>query len=447
MVGMNLYETDPLFPWNRLDDSPDLKTIRDFFGQLPDGQLLAALHEQRGRGRNDYPVSSMWFCALLQPLLRHPTMQLTLDELKRNADLRRLGGMEAVAEVPKPWNMSRFLALLGKEPYRTMLAGVFDAMVRRLGGAVPDLGRHASGDSTHLSARKGRSRGGRGEMQPDGGHKEYTDKEGRCVKVLEWFGYKLHLLCDTRHEVALSYRVTPASTHDSQPLPELVEAARGNLPEGRIETLAYDMAADDAGTHGLLANYGIKPLIETRALWKGDPERVLEHAGIGNIVYNEAGTVSCYDLASDPPVRHEMAYIGHEAKRGTLKYRCPAMHRKWDCPCHGRCNKDKCYGLTVRVKQSLDLRRFPPIPRATRTFERLYKGRTASERVQARLKIFWGVDDGNVAGGAGFLASVGLVMVAHIGLAALLASRPRRRTGTLGRLRLGNIAKALAERT
>ena len=363
MVGMNLYETDPLFPWNRLDDSPDLKTIRDFFGQLPDGQLLAALHEQRGRGRNDYPVSSMWFCALLQPLLRHPTMQLTLDELKRNADLRRLGGMEAVAEVPKPWNMSRFLALLGKETYRTMLAGVFDAMVRRLGGAVPDLGRHASGDSTHLSARKGRSRGGRGEMQPDGGHKEYTDKEGRCVKVLEWFGYKLHLLCDTRHEVALSYRVTPASTHDSQPLPELVEAARGNLPEGRIETLAYDMAADDAGTHGLLANYGIKPLIETRALWKGDPERVLEHAGIGNIVYNEAGTVSCYDLASDPPVRHEMAYIGHEAKRGTLKYRCPAMHRKWDCPCHGRCNKDKCYGLTVRVKQSLDLRRFPPIPR------------------------------------------------------------------------------------
>ncbi len=446
MVGMNLYETDPLFPWNRLDDSPDLKTIRDFFGQLPDGQLLAALHEQRGRGRNDYPVSSMWFCALLQPLLRHPTMQLTLDELKRNADLRRLGGMEAVAEVPKPWNMSRFLALLGKEPYRTMLAGVFDAMVRRLGGAVPDLGRHASGDSTHLSARKGRSRGGRGEMQPDGGHKEYTDKEGRCVKVLEWFGYKLHLLCDTRHEVALSYRVTPASTHDSQPLPELVEAARGNLPEGRIETLAYDMAADDAGTHGLLANYGIKPLIETRALWKGDPERVLEHAGIGNIVYNEAGTVSCYDLASDPPVRHEMAYIGHEAKRGTLKYRCPAMHRKWDCPCHGRCNKDKCYGLTVRVKQSLDLRRFPPIPRATRTFERLYTGRTASERVQARLKIFWGVDDGNVAGGAGFLASVGLVMGAHIGLAALLASSPRRRTGTHGRLRLGNIAKALAER-
>ena len=423
---MILYETDPLFPWSRLDDSPDLQTIRDFFRQLPDGKLLADLHEQRGRGRNDYPVRSLWFCALLQPLLRHPSMQLTLEELGRNADLRRLGGMESVAEVPKPWNMSRFLALLGQEPYRTMLTEVFDKMVRRLGEAVPDLGRDVSGDSTHLKARKSRSRAGRGEMQPDGGRKEYTDKAGDCVRILEWFGYKLHIICDTRHEVALSYRVTPASTHDNQPLPELVKAARGNLPQGRIETLAYDKAADDAGTHAMLAEAGIKPLIETRSLWKDEQERSLEHAGIGNIVYDEAGTVYCYDMASNPPVRHEMAYIGHEAKRGTLKYRCPAMHQGWKCPCHGRCNQGKSYGLTVRVRQSLDLRRFPPIPRATQTFEKLYKGRTAVERVHARLKVFWGVDDGNVAGGAGFLASVGIVMVAHIGLATLLAGAPRR---------------------
>ena len=72
----------------------------------------------------------------------------------------------------------------------------------------------------------------------------------------------------------LTYCFTPASTHDSRPLPELVEAARRNLPKGRIETLAYDLAADDAGTHRLLADNGIKPLIETRAMWKGDSERV-----------------------------------------------------------------------------------------------------------------------------------------------------------------------------
>lgn len=89
-----------------------------------------------------------------------------------------------------------------------------------------------------------------------------------------------------------------------------------------------------------------------------------------------------------------MANIGHEAGRGTIKYRCPARHQGWDCPSDAACNGDRDYGLTVRVKQVVDLRRFPSIPRATKQFERLYAGRTAVERVNGRLKIFWGIDDG-----------------------------------------------------
>ena len=54
------------------------------------------------------------------------------------------------------------------------------------------------------------------------------------------------------------------------------------------------------------------------------------------------------------------------------------------------CNAGKTYGLTVRVPRETDLRRFPAVPRATKKFERLYKGRTAVERVNARLKISWG---------------------------------------------------------
>ena len=100
--------------------------------------------------------------------------------------------------------------------------------------------------------------------------------------------------------------------------------------------------------------------------------------------------------------------------------------------------------MTVRVKQEQDLRRFPPIPRATKKFERLYKGRTSVERVKARLKVFWGVDDGNAAGGASFHANVGVVMLVHIGLATLLARAPRRDPKrTLGQTRLSPIAKVL----
>ena len=98
--------------------------------------------------------------------------------------------------------------------------------------------------------------------------------------------------------------------------------------------------------------------------------------------------------------------------------------------------------MAVRIPCDLDLRRFPPIPRATKQFERLYKGRTASERVNARLKIFWGADDGNVTGARRFHALVGVVMVVHVGLGTLLASAPRWE-GRLGCTRLGPIAQAL----
>ena len=441
---MILYTTDSLFAWNRLDDSPDLKCIRDFYAQLPDAPLRAALQQNRGRGRDDYPLRVLWFCAVLQPLLRHPTMELTLAELRRNADLRRLGGMDHAEQVPKAWNMSRFMGVLGQEPFRTLLQQIFGDMVRKLGEAVPTLGLHVAGDATHLSARRARGPSHAAELQPDGGRKEYSDEQGQAVRAFEWFGYKLHLVCDCRHEVALAYTVTPASTADNQPLPVLVAQAKANMPSRRMQTLAYDKACDDQAVHVALAQEHIRPVIQTRALWKTEPERALEGAGIRNVVYDEAGTVYCYDLVSDPPVRHRMAYIGHEPARGTLKYRCPAEHESWRCACGQRCNAGKRYGMTVRVKQAIDLRRFPPIPRATKQFERLYKGRTACERVNARTKIYWGVDDGNVAGGANFLANVGLVMVVHIGLATLLAKAQRKDVGRLGQTRLSPIAKALS---
>jgi hypothetical protein len=60
------------------------------------------------------------------------------------------------------------------------------------------------------------------------------------------------------------------------------------------------------------------------------------------------------------------------------------------------------------------------------------------------LKIFWGVDDGNIAGARRFHAMVGVVMIVHITFATILAATERRE-GTLGKLRLSTIQKALAQ--
>jgi hypothetical protein len=253
------------------------------------------------------------------------------------------------------------------------------------------------------------------------------------------------LLVDARHEVTRAYQTTSANVADGPTLPALVAQAQANLPQDRIATLAYDKAADDGAIHQKLAAAGIRPVIENRRRWKDDPERLLPgHDGPTNIVYDEAGTLYCYDRTSETPVKHRMAYIGYEPQRQTIKYRCPARHEGWTCPSEALCNAGKEYGKTVRVDCTVDLRRFPPIPRATKKFERLYRGRTSVERVNARLKIFWGVDDGNITGARRFHGMIGTVLVVHLAFATALAAAPRRE-GTLGPLRLGPIQEALRQ--
>jgi hypothetical protein len=438
----------PLFAWDELEDSPSLQTIKDLLAALPDARLLDSLRRARGKGRNDYPIHVLWGVLVLRVALRHVTTEAVLGELRRNEGLRRLIGIESEAGVPKPWNMSRFEEVLGQEPHRTHLKEIFNVLIQRLGIAVGDLGRDTAGDATGLSARRKPEKAAElesdeGLPQASGGRKEYKDDDGKVTKVVEWFGFKLHLVVDVKHEVALAYEITDTKAGDGETLPVVLEQAEANLPADRIQTLAYDKAADSDEVHRVLSGKWIKPLIQMRALWKENLERMLPgHDGTSNVVHDEAGTIYCYDKVSEPPVRHKMSYIGHEPERQALKYRCPAKHEDWACPMSTVCNAGKTYGKTVRVPRAVDLRRFPALPRATKKFERMYKGRTAVERVNARLKIFWGVDDGNVTGSRRFVAQVGVVLAVHAAFATLLATAPRRE-GSLGKIGLSPVAEAL----
>jgi hypothetical protein len=445
---MIIHAARPLFAWDCLEDNPSLQTIKDLLAALPDGKLLNSLRAARGKGRNDFPVSVLWGVVVLRVALRHITTEAVLGELRRNDGLRRIIGIESESGVPNPWNISRFEDVLGQEPHRTLLKEVFDVLIQRLGIAISDLGSNTAGDATALSARRKPEKAAQDEIdeglpQASGGRKEYKDDEGKVTKVIEWFGFKLHLIVDVKHEVVLAYKITDTKAGDGETLPTLLEQAEANLPADRIETLAYDKAADGDAVHELLSGKGITPLIQMRSLWQTEPERMLPgHDGTSNVVYDEEGTIYCYDKVSDPPVRHKMAYIGHEPQRETLKYRCPAKHEGWNCPMSEVCNAGKSYGMTVRVPRDVDPRRFPALPRATKKFERMYKGRTSVERVNARLKVFWGVDDGNLKGSRRFVAQVGVVLAVHAVFATLLARAPRRE-GTLGKIGLSPIAEAL----
>ena len=447
---MLIHATKPLFPWDELEVSPTLATIKDALQAIPDSQLLASLNQRRHKGCDTYPVSVLWGVLLLSIILRHTTTEACLEELRRNAPLRLLIGIQSEDAVPNGWNITRFLAVLGQAQYLQLLRDIFNTMVQRLGVSVPDLGQHTAGDSTGLSGRRepnaqrSQAEITDGLPQASGGRKEYKDDEGKVSKVVEWFGYKLHLLVDATHEVVLSYHITDTTVGDNECIETLVEQAQGNLPDQRIQTLAYDKAADDGKVHELLHEAGIKPLIQNRACWPkdGEQEKVIGGRVPLHVVHDEAGSVYCYDTLSKVPVRRAMSYAGHEKSRGTLKYRCPAVVEEFRCASATKCNAGKSYGLTVRVPQEIDLRRFPSIPRATPSFTRLYKGRTSVERVNDRLKVWWGLDDGNVVGSRRFCAHVSAVLIVHLAFATLLA-KAQRTEGSFGTMKLSPIAKKL----
>ena len=152
--------------------------------------------------------------------------------------------------------------------------------------------------------------------------------------MVEWFGYKLHLLVDVKHEVVLAYDVTDTKAGDGETLPALLEQAEANLPRGSDQDLGLRQGGRRrGGARAALHGEGIKPLIQIRALWKEEPERLLPgHDGTLERGLRRGGTIYCYDKVSEPPVRHKMSYIGHEPERETLKYRCPAQARGLGVP-------------------------------------------------------------------------------------------------------------------
>src|SRR5262249_52410449 len=157
---------------------------------------------------------------------------------------------------------------------------------------------------------------------------------------------------------------------------------RGSLPERRIASLAYDKAADDEKVHQALDAAAIKPLIENRALWKTEPERMLPgHTGRSNVVHDEAGTIYCYDKVSAPMGSQRGRGGGQGGGGGRWRDGGPARGGGGCGPGAGGGRGGGRGGVGGGAKRGRARRRSPPIPRATRQFERLYKGRTAVERV------------------------------------------------------------------
>jgi len=398
-----------LFGWNEIDELGDLDRLRLVLQWLPDEPLMRALEEKRGRGRDEYPVRAIWNTVIAGVVFGHPSVQSLRRELRRNAQLRDVCGLElgkGLAAVPPPYAYSRFLkTLTNHQPH---IQRIFESLVDEVEEELPDLGRVMAVDGKAIDSHaRGRKKDQKQEPKPsdgrrdtdaDWGVKSYKgEKEdgSSWETVKSWFGYKLHLLVDARYELPLAFKLTKASPGEAPIAHQLVDHLERRHPEllEGCEYLDADRGYDDGKLISKLWDrHEIKPVIDIRNLWK-DGEETKVVSGYENIVYDYKGQVFCVAPCKDG-LQREMAYGGFEKDRQSLKYRCPARHYGYDCEGQNKC----AVKSSVRIPLSEDRRVFTPLARSSYAWARMYKKRTAVERVNSRLDVSFGFEEHFIRG-------------------------------------------------
>lgn len=416
-----------LFSWQEVFSESDLGRLGAIMQLFPDEAVMKHLEQERGKGRDDYPIRAIWNSILAGIVYEHKSVESLRRELLRNGELRDMCGFDPILgskAVPTSRAYSHFLNTLLN--HREYIEEMFDTLVGDLNKELDDYGKYLGMDSKRIDSygkkTKNKTRDGRRDNDADIGCKTYRGKRADGTmweKIVNWFGYKVHLLVDTEYELPIGYKVTRASRDDSTLLPELLKQAakrHGELLE-RAEELSADRGYDSAENNRILWDeYNIKPVIDIRNMWKdGEETKALYPERANNIVYNYSGEVYCHcEITGE---KRAMAYMGFEKKRETLKYRCPAIAYGMKCKSKERCNNGNGYGRIVRIPLEINRRIFTPIARSSYAWKRKYKRRTAVERVNSRLDMSFGFEHHFIRGQAKMELRVGLAMCVMLCLA------------------------------
>ena len=414
-----------LFGWQAVESLGELERLGLVLRYLPDEPLMRELERERGQGRDDYPIRAVWNSLLAGIVYQHPTAESLRRELRRNPSLRQTCGFDPLrgAEaVPPPSAYTRFFRSLLR--HAAGVERVFAALQGELEAALPDLGATLAVDGkaipTYARPRAADepalARDGRRDVDADWGVKERTGKRADgtlYTQVTKWFGYKLHLVVDARYELPVAYEVTAAAGAEApaaEALRQRLAKERPTLLKERTEYWLADKGYDDGKMIARLWDeHGIKAVIDIRDCWK-DGEETRGVRGQSNVVYTYAGEVYCYPGRGE---RHRMAYGGFEADRASLKYRCPAAQYGFACPNEGKC----AVKGAVRIALAEERRVFTPLARSRARWRRVYRQRTAVERVNGRLDTLFGFERHTIRGLAKMRLRVGLALVVMLAMA------------------------------
>lgn len=236
-------------------------------------------------------------------------------------------------------------------------------------------GSHLAIDSTAIGAYE--------KKQPkscsqETGNANWGAKYDTFGNKLTWFGYKIHLAVDTASELPIALEVTPAHVYDGEmAIPLMQDVVENN--GWKVRYIMMDAGYDQVKNYETARGYGAQAIIALNKRGEKEPP-----AGMAS-----NGTPRC-------SMGYDMVYWGADSDR--LKFRCPHVVGKVDCPLGLSACSDSNYGMVVKKSIAEDVRRYSSPHRNTRGWTKLYNERTSVERCNSRLKESLTVNDVHVRG-------------------------------------------------
>jgi IS5 family transposase len=392
---MSYIRQELLFTYEEfVGDHDDNERLVLTLAALPAESLLRWLEGQRDGRRNDYPVRMLWQCLIAKSVYQIEHYSELIRELQRNGTLRRLVGIPSRGQVPHDYHFSRLLKKLSSSKGLELLEEMFNAQVIQLSSQLPQMGKHLTVDATAVHAYSNEMR--KDKSDPDAAwsarparQRRHKNSDSVQEQLQYWFGYQVHLVVDHASELPVAFEVTAANENETNHLQPLLESLTKQHPElmTRTEAVVADAGYDSTSNCSfVLDKLKALPIIKMR-LEKGQSKDAPYHAATS--LCNQLGTQLCEGGGA-------MAYDGRDGDY--LKWRCPLACGKIDkCQAFGRCSASK-YGTVRKIAIAEDPRRFPGLARESKKWVRLYRKRTAAERVNGRLKDFLLLDQLTVRG-------------------------------------------------
>ena len=357
------------------------RSVATTLSDLLDSPEIAALCDElealRWTGRKGYPIRSLVGACLAKSLYAIPTWSRTAALIAEHDALQAaLGG------CPSVYALYRFAAKLREQKplLDACLTGIVDSLRETVSDYGVDIAVDASDLPAYANGQRYLSKGGPERERysdPDAswGHRSAisTRKGGG------FYGYKLHAAVCARTELPVAWEVETARTHEASLADDLLGQVRERVA---AQTATLDKGYDTQPVHDACERNGMLPVIPlkaTPAVKRG------EHRA--------------------PSCEHgEWTFAGADVKRQLAKWRCPT---------------DQCQPKSVWRKAS---RLHPLIPRESKRFGDLYRGRGAVERTFGRLKHEYGLKPLRTRGLARVQLHADLTMLAVLS-AALARAR------------------------